>query len=42
MRAWKNLETLALTLLRITVGVIMAVHGYDKLMNMNGVAEGFA
>ncbi len=39
--AWQKMETVALTLFRVTVGVIMAVHGYDKLMNIDAVAQGF-
>lgn len=34
--------TIALTLLRVGVGLIMAIHGFAKLMDVTGTAESFA
>jgi len=39
--ARKKLAPLALTLLRLSTGVIMSVHGWQKLTNIAGVTEGF-
>lgn len=36
-----RLEPLALTLLRISTGIIMAAHGWDKLQNLNATVEQF-
>ncbi|MCC6272072.1 MAG: DoxX family protein [Deltaproteobacteria bacterium] len=36
-----RLESLALTLLRISTGIIMAAHGWDKLQNLNATVEQF-
>lgn len=38
----KNIEWLPLTILRISTGLIMAVHGWGKLMSIPQVTEGFA
>jgi len=37
-----RLEPLALTLLRISTGIIMAAHGWDKLQNLNATVEQFS
>lgn len=37
----KKLAPLALTLLRVSTGVIMSVHGWQKLTNIAGTAEIF-
>lgn len=39
--ARKKLAPLAITLLRISTGVIMSVHGWQKLTNISGVTENF-
>ncbi|KAB2840758.1 DoxX family protein [bacterium] len=36
-----RLEPLALTLLRISTGIIMAAHGWDKLQNLTATVEQF-
>ena len=36
------LEPLALTLLRVFVGVVMATHGWQKLQGFSGTVEAFA
>lgn len=36
-----RLEPLALTLLRISTGIIMAAHGWDKLQNLHATVEQF-
>jgi putative oxidoreductase len=38
----KVLEPIALTLLRIFVGIVMASHGWQKIQNFAGTVEGFA
>ena len=37
-----RLEPIALTLLRISTGIIMAAHGWEKLQNLPATIEGFA
>ena len=37
-----KLQPLALTFLRVTVGLIMAVHGWDKLTHIDAMAAGFS
>lgn len=36
------LEPIALTLLRVFVGIVMAAHGWQKVQNFAGTVEGFA